>query len=65
MSARDGICQDCRHFAALETQCRVGEPTAFLIINAKGEPRILGGWAQVQATHWCGKFERDPLSTRQ
>lgn len=60
MSAVHGLCQDCRHYAALDNQCRRNPPTAQLIPNPNtGRIEVIGVWPAAAKTQWCGEFMPD------
>lgn len=59
MSSKHGTCQDCRHFAPLEQQCRRNPPQAAIVPSPNGQPVVVGMWPSVKAEQWCGEFVSD------
>lgn len=50
------LCNNCKHFCAMHTQCRVRAPTPVALgMNQEGM-RIMGMWPPVQKDNWCGEW---------
>ena len=53
-------CATCRYFQPTEygNQCRSRSPQVVVVVNGHGESKVLGRWPLVQATDWCGDWDR-------